>query len=355
MISDATGDNLSSDQLNRPKVSVLIVNWNGREFLPECLDSLRNQTYEDFETIVVDNGSCDGSQELLQESYPWVRLVQLDTNTGFATGNNAGLAAASSLAYIVTLNNDTRVDRTWLAELTSVADEDHLVGMVASRICAWDDQDLIDSLGVAICADGMSRGNRRLARFTSLSVAKREDILLPSACAALYRIKMIEEIGFFDDDFFAYCEDTDLGLRGRLAGWLAVLARDAIVNHRYSRSSGVFSPLKLYLVERNHFWVALKCFPVAMLLALPFWTLARYLVQARLVLGGQGAGAQCRNSSFAKLIKAVLLGIIDMLRGLPSILRKRRAIESSRRLSPEEMRLLLNAHKLTFRELLDAG
>jgi GT2 family glycosyltransferase len=337
-----------------PLLSVIIVNWNGREYLSACLDSLLEQTLTDFETIVVDNGSSDGSLDLLRDSYPWVRLEPLSENTGFATGNNAGYAISKG-KFVVTLNNDTRVDRCWLEELVAAAESSPHVGMVASRICAWDEPDQIDSLGVAICPDGMSRGSRRMMDFSTLSLAKTEDILLPSACAALYRREMIETTGFFDDDFFAYCEDTDLGLRGRLAGWKAVLARDAVVLHRYSRSGGVFSPFKLYLVERNHFWVALKCFPASMLLVLPFWTLVRYLVQLQLVLAARGAGAQFRNSSGGGLAGAVLRGLRDVLFGIPAVMRKRRAVNAVRRLSADETVVLLNSYRLSFRELLDAG
>ncbi len=338
--------------MTAPLVSIIIVNWNGREYLPACLDSLKEQTCDNFEAIVVDNGSQDGSLELLQTNYPWVRVVVLPRNTGFSGGNNAGYAVSRG-EYIVALNNDTRAERSWLAELIAPVQDQADIGMVSSRVCSWDDPDLIDSLGVAICPDGMSRGSRRLARFSGLTLSKIEEILLPSACAALYRRKMIEETGFFDDDFFAYCEDTDLGLRGRLAGWRAVLARDAVVLHRYSKSGGTFSPFKLYLVERNHFWVALKCFPLSMLLALPFWTLVRYLVQAQLVLGGRGAGAQFRESSSSGLATAVLRGIRDMLLGLPATYRKRRA--TIRRLSAGEIQNLLNTYRLSFKELLDAG
>jgi GT2 family glycosyltransferase len=166
---------------------------------------------------------------------------------------------------------------------------------------------------------------------------------------------MIDKIGFFDDDFFAYCEDTDLGLRGRIAGWRAVLARDAIVFHRYSRSGGEFSPFKLYLVERNHFWVALKSFPVSMLLTLPFWTMARYLVQAQLVLRSKGAGAQFRSTSSSSLITALLKGVWDAARSLPDLIRKRGRVMATRRLSAGEMSLLIHSSSITFVELLDAG
>ena len=99
--------------MDAPLASVIIVNWNGREYLPACLDSLKGQTCKDFETIVVDNGSRDGSLELLRESYPWVRIVALEANTGFAGGNNAGFAVSRG-RHIVTLNNDTRVEPGWL-------------------------------------------------------------------------------------------------------------------------------------------------------------------------------------------------------------------------------------------------
>lgn len=340
--------------MTQPLVSIIIVNWNGKDFLPACLDSIKEQVMKDFEVIVVDNASHDGSVELLKRSYPWVKVVPLDFNTGFATGNNAGLAPARG-KYVITLNNDTRVDACWLAELVAVAEEHPDVGMVASRICSWDDHDTVDSLGVRICADGMSRGNQRLSSFSSLAVRKVEEILFPSACAALYRRSMINETGFFDDDFFAYCEDTDLGLRGRLAGWGALLARDAIVYHRYSCTGGVFSPFKLYLVERNHFWVTMKNFPFNMLLLLPFWTAVRYLVQAGVVISGRGAGGQFLKSSPFELVTSILRGIRDACIALPSILAKRKKNMAISRISSAEMERLLKRYRMTFRELLDAG
>jgi GT2 family glycosyltransferase len=340
--------------MNSPLVSVIIVNWNGIEYLPECLDSLKEQSCTDFETIVVDNGSRDGSLELLKESYPWVQVVPLPDNTGFAYGNNAGLAASSG-KYIVTLNNDTRVEREWLAELIAPVVAHEEVGMVASRICSWDEPDRIDSLGVAICHDGMSRGSRRRCRYSELTLDSNENVLFPSACAGLYRREMLDTIGFFDDDFFAYCEDTDLGLRGRLAGWSSVLARDAVVYHRYSRSGGEFSPFKLYLVERNHFWAALKSFPTGMLLVLPFWTMIRYLVQVQLVLRSKGAGAQFRSTPSLSLVKALARGVVDAVRSLPLLFRKRREVMATRRLTSAEMKGLIKSFSISFKELLDAG
>jgi len=335
-----------------PKVSILLVNWNGRHHLPDCLDSLAAQTFRDFEVVLVDNGSADGSVEFVRQGYPWVRLVPLAANTGFAGGNNAALAQASG-EYLVTLNNDTRVEPGWLAELVRVADAYPRAGMVASRICSFADPDVIDSLGVRICPDGMSRSACRRQRFSQLKLAPVEPILIPTACAALYKRAMIEETGFFDEDFFAYCEDTDLGLRGRRAGWEALLARDAVVYHKYSGTSGAFTPFKLYLVERNHFWVALKNFPFPGLLLLPYHSLVRYLCQARLVAGGAGVGGEFRQSGVkGGVVGALARGVLDALAGLPKVLRRRR--QTPRRLTGREMAALLRVYRMGFDELLDA-
>lgn len=344
----------SSQPLSTRRVSIIIVNWNGEAHLPDCLESLERQTFTDFEVILVDNGSSDASVEYVQSRHPWVNLVRLPENRGFAAGNNIGLSHTCG-EYIITLNNDTMTDPDWLAELVAVTEAHPHAGMVASRICNFYDRDMIDSLGMSICRDGMSRGAYRMRRFSSLSLEKSPPILFPSACVGLYRRAMIEQTGFFDEDFFAFCEDTDLGLRGRLAGWEAVLARDAVVWHKYSQTTGTFSPLKLYLVERNHFWAALKCFPAGMLLALPFWTIIRYLVQLQLVAGARGSGAEFRTVPSANLLKAVLRGIVDMTRGLPAVLHKRKKLAATRRLSSGEVRKLLQRYELSFRELLDAG
>lgn len=336
-----------------PRVSIIIVNWNGKVFLDECLTSLREQTYRDFEVILVDNGSHDGSCDYLRATFPWVRLVPLQQNAGFAAGNNAGYAKARG-SLIVTLNNDTRTDANWLSELVRIADSEEKVGMVASCICQYQRPELIDSLGVRICPDGMSRGAFRLNLLAEAPLQNGDEVLLPSACAALYKQDMIKEIGFFDEDYFAYCEDTDLGLRGRLAGWKALIAKDAIVLHKYSGTGGAFSPLKLYLVERNHYWVAIKNFPLPLLAFLPFWTCVRYAVQLLMVFSDKGSGAAFRAStSPIECLLALAKGARDALAGLPLQLRKRRRIYGTRKISPLGMMRLIMRFRLSFFELLD--
>jgi GT2 family glycosyltransferase len=335
-----------------PLVSIIILNWNGCSHLPDCLDSLAAQTFRDFEVILVDNGSTDASVDLVRDRYPWVRLLPLQKNSGFATGNNHGLDQARG-KYIVTLNNDTRAEADWLEVLVGVAEAHPRAGMVGSRICSFGNPDLIDSLGVEICRDGMSRGRYRHRRWSSLSLPAVEEILLPSACAALYRRAMLRKIGFFDDDFFAYAEDTDLGLRGRLAGWDALLATDAVVYHKYSQTSGRLSPFKVRLVERNHYWVAVKNFPLLNLLLLPWFTVLRYGEQLRGMLLGRGTGgAFLHNDSPLLLGQALLLGMVQALIGTPRMWAKRRQVQGSRKIATRPMRQLLRRHRLSFRKLL---
>jgi GT2 family glycosyltransferase len=343
----------SGDRRETVRVSIIIVNWNGLQHLDPCLRSLARQTYRDFEVIVVDNGSTDGSVAFLTAAHPWVRLVTLPENRGFAGGNNAGYRVAGG-EYLVTLNNDTEADPEWLAELVAAADGTPAAGMVASRICSHDEPDRIDSLGVRICRDGMSRGAFRRQRFSELSPAPVEEILLPSACAALYKRAMVAETGFFADSFFAYCEDTDLGLRGRWAGWGAVLATRAVVLHKYSRTGGVFSPFKLYLVERNHYLTVIRNFPLPCLVLVPFFTLVRFLVQARLVVTAQGSGREFAESGArGPLVAAIFRGMLDALRQSPAALRDRARIMGRRRLPSRAMTTLLKRYRLTFAELLD--
>lgn len=336
-----------------PVVSIIIVNWNGLIHLPDCLDSLAAQSFRDFEVVLVDNGSEDGSVEFVRDHYPWVKIIPLPKNTGFASGNNRGLEHSTG-AYIVTLNNDTQADPDWLDTLVTVANGHPQAGMVGSRICSFSDPDIIDSIGMGICRDGMSRGRFRNKRWSELRLRDVEEILFPSACVALYKRTMIEETGFFDDDFFAYAEDSDLGLRGRLAEWEAVAATQAVVYHKYSQTGGILSPFKVYLVERNHYWVVWKNFPVSRLLALPFYSFWRYYEQVRAVLGGGGTGSEFHASgSRRELITAQIKGIYDGLGGIPRMLRKRREAVKIRRLPIREFSELLLRYRITFKELLD--
>ncbi|HEY7517947.1 MAG TPA: glycosyltransferase family 2 protein [Methylomirabilota bacterium] len=335
----------------RPLVSAVVVNWNGADFVDACLASLLRQTWPALEIIVVDNGSRDGSRELLRARYgSRITLIESPVNLGFAGGNNLGIRAAKG-AYLALLNNDAVAEPHWIAALVGASEADARVGMCASRILLLGGDGLVDSAGLLMSADGIGRGRGRLER-DGAAFARAGDALVPSACAALYRRSMLDEIGLFDEDFFAYCEDSDLGLRGRLAGWTCRYVPDAVVHHAYSRSTAPYSTFKAFHVERNRCFVVLKCFPVSAILASIPFTIARYSLQAWGAATRRGAVGRLAEGTSPAAVAAVLLrawAAAIML--APRMLARRRRQRSLRRLTAAEWRRALRPHRLGLREL----
>ena len=313
-------------QGHAPLVSVITVSWNRRDLLAECLRGLFAQTWEPFEVIVVDNGSTDGSAEMVAAEWgARARLLRSDRNLGYACAVNRGIRASRG-AYVATLNNDAVPDPGWLTALVEAAEQDSRIGMVATKVVSFEDPRIFDGTGLLLYPDGSSRARGRLEEDRGQYDGALE-ALLPSGCAALYRRAMLDEVGLHDESFFAYCEDTDLGLRGRLSGWGCAFAPKAIVRHHYSASSGHYSETKAYFVERNRLWVAAKNFPPGRLLASPLWTIRRYALQAWGALSGRGAaGRFVREASRGRLFRTLLRAQIDGVRGLPRALRARREV-----------------------------
>ncbi|MFA6548434.1 MAG: glycosyltransferase family 2 protein [Candidatus Margulisiibacteriota bacterium] len=252
--------------MNCPLISIVIVNHNSKSYLTECFASLKKQTFEDYEVIFIDNGSTDGSTEYIKSNFSdFTRLIRLQNNCGFAEANNIGIRTARG-KYVVLLNNDTKADPFWLQELIRAAEKDEQIGMCASKILFMREPTMIDSTGMGIYPDGTSkqRGWKELDRG---QYDNHLDILLPSGCAALYRREMLDQIGLFDERFFAYCEDTDLGLRARLAGWKCRFVPKAIVYHLYAGSWRLYPLRKIFLIERNRTLLVWKMFP--------FWTIMK--------------------------------------------------------------------------------
>lgn len=324
--------------MNLPRISVVIVNWNGLRFLDGCLSSLFNQSYHRFEIIMVDNGSIDGSVQFIRNKYPRVMILENQSNTGFAAANNQGIKAAKG-KYVALLNNDTMADKDWLGNLAKKADSSAKdVGMWACKILSLHDPAIIDSVGglvVSMCGIGKGRGrNERDANQYDREV----EVFIPSACAAMYKKEMLDEIGLFDEEFFAYCEDTDLGLRARLAGWKTISVPDAIVYHYYSGTTGRYTPMKAFLVERNHIWVVVKNFPFSMLVAFPLYTIWRYLLHVYALVSKKGAGARyVEGFSRTSIITVLLKAYWGALKGMPAMLRKRHSIQASRVVSKKEI------------------
>jgi hypothetical protein len=209
----------------------------------------------------------------------------------------------------------------------------------------------LDSAGMLLAADGSSK--QRGHGEPPESFASCRDALLPSGSAALYRRRMLEEIGLFDESFFLYCEDTDLGLRARWAGWECVYVPDAIVEHRYSHSAGRASPLKAYYVERNRLYLTIKTFSWPMLARAPFATMTRYFWHVASILSGHGKGAEFRQAGHpaALLPLLVLRAYAAALLRLPRLLGERRRIRAARRLTPREFQAVVAKHSIPVRQV----
>lgn len=337
-----------------PLVSIIIVNWNGKALLEACLRSIYSQSSDAFEVVVVDNGSADGSVDAVKRSFPDVVVRENKSNLGFAKSNNIGIEAASKDSkYILTLNNDTVLDRSFLGELIEAAEASpEAVGMWAPKILSIEDHTLIDSVGgLLIYPDGLAKGRGRL----ELDKGQYDlvvDVFIPSACAGMYRKKMLDQIGGFDDEFFAYCEDTDLGLRARLAGWETRSVPQAVVFHHYSATGGRYTPFKAYLVERNRVWVAVKNLPMPLLIKGFFYTKWRYLVQVYGIISGKGAGARfAEGFSRFELVSILFRAYFDAFLGINGMYKKRLRIQRSRKVSIAEFGRLLRKYRLRAADL----
>jgi GT2 family glycosyltransferase len=323
--------------------AIIIPTLFAGDMLESCLRAVERQTWRDFEVVVVNNGVVAAPVK----AWP-LRVISPGGNIGFGAAINLGVSVTDA-PLIVTLNDDTVPDENWLAELIEEISSDSHTGMCASRIRMLATGRL-DSAGMLICLDGSSKQRGGHMPHGAFPVA--DETLLPSACAAIYRREMLEDIGGFDEDFFLYCEDTDLGLRAQWAGWKCRYAAGAQVEHRYSGSSGAASELKARYVERNRMWVAIKNFPWPMLLATPLFSAVRYLLQC----------AGSKNSAAGQFFETGnspwdALGIVarvhlETARHLPVLLRKRAAIR--RRIGALEFARILFRHRIGLRALARA-
>jgi GT2 family glycosyltransferase len=333
----------------KTEITVVIPNLNGIRYLPKCLSSLKNQTFKKFDVIIVDNGSTDGSVDLIKEDYRWARLIEFSENTGFAKACNTGIKASRG-EYAVILNNDTEVMPTWLEELYRVIEKDKKIGMVASKIYLNMETREIDSVGMIIFLDGIGRQRGRgeidIGQFDN-----EEEILFAHGCAAMCRIEMLNEIGLLDEDFFAYAEDTDLGLRSWLAGWKVVTAPKAVVYHKYSATAGKYTSLKAMLVERNRIFVTIKNYPFTLLCMVPFFTLWRFIVQLYGIIINKGNTARFKETySTKEIVVTVLSAYLSALRYLPLMFKKRRDVK--RNISGSEIIKIIMKNRISASELI---
>ena len=332
-----------------PLVSAIVLNWNGAGVVEAAVASLLAQTLAPLEVIVVDNASTDGSDVAVETRFAGrVTVIRNPSNLGFGGGNNAGMRAARG-RFVLLLNNDAEAAPTLAEEMVRAADDDR-VGMVAAKVLLHG-TDRIDTAGHLLYPDGLNRGRGRLevdrGQYDGCRTA-----LFPSGAAGLYRRLMLDEIGLFDESFFLYGDDAELGLRGRRAGWECAFAPRAVARHHYSRSAGPYSALKAFHVERNRVWVLLKLFPWPLVLASPFYTAARLAWQAVGIATGRGAAARLAGeASVLAVIATALRAWGAALAGAPRVLAERRRLRPGFRVSTAGFFRLLDQFRLTAREV----
>lgn len=250
--------------MQEAKVTVVIPNYNGIKYISDCMDSLCSQQGEPFEIIVIDNGSKDGSPELLREKYKMARLICLEENTGFCHAVNLGIKE-SKTPYVILLNNDTIVKPGFVNALVETIEEKEDIFSVSAMMLSIQDERIIDDAGDGYCILGWAyaRGKGRPA----IKYNKKVDIFSACGGAAIYRKAILEEIGCFDEKHFAYLEDVDIGYRARIYGYRNVYQPAAKVLHAGSATSGSrYNEFKTRLASYNSAYVIVKNMPLLFIL-----------------------------------------------------------------------------------------
>lgn len=297
------------------RVAVVIPNYNRCDLLRSCLQAVVSQTFRDLAVVVVDNGSTDGSVEVVQREFPQVALIRNPTNRGFAVAMNQGIAGSRS-EYVASLNNDTIAEPDWLEQLVVALDDNPDAGMAASTLLFSSPQGMINSAG--ICVDRLGIAWDRWGGRCERQAHGISSVFGASAGAALYRRRMLDHIGLFDEDYFCYHEDVDLAWRAQLAGWRAVYVPDAVVVHLHSATSRDGSPFKNRLLARNKIWTIIKNYPMPYLMYyLPLVLLYDWLA----VIYGT---VQMRDPN-------VMLGRLEGFGRLAQMWSKRRTVQQQRR------------------------
>lgn len=313
-----------------PDVSIVIVTWNGRQHLDACLTAVAALQGVTSETILVDNASTDGTADHVRATYPWVRVVQLTENYGFAGGNNRGAREARG-RFVAFLNNDTVADPRWLRALLDDVRAAEGVVLMTSRIVYMHDPDVIDSAG-----DGFLRWGGAFKRHHGAPTRVALDtgeVFGVCGAACLMPKAVFEELGGFDEAFFASHEDVDLSYRARLLGYRCRYVAGAIVRHRGSATMGTLSRFAVFHGQRNLEWTYFKNTPGSLLLR----TLPGHLVYVAVA-----ALHFARHGLMGTFLRAKLAA----LAGCPGLLRKRAMVQRTRRVGASAIAPLLESRWL---------
>ena len=309
------------------RVTVIVVNWNGGEFVIRCLRALEQQTCADFRAVVVDNASSDGSAERIEREFPGVKLLRAGGNLGFAAGNNLGFRHAEGSEWVALLNPDAFVEPDWLEKLVAAAEAHPDCASIGSRLLRADDPRTLDGTGDVYHVSGVHWREGFGRPLEAWALAAKE-IFSPCAASALYRLCAIRSVGGFDEDYFCYSEDVDLGFRLRLAGYRSWYAPDSVAHHVGSATTGKTSDFTIYHGCRNTVWTYVKNMP-----ALLFWLYLPLHIAGNVAMilryGLQGRWG------------VILRAKKDAVKQLPVMWRKRRYIQAQRVSSASEVRRLM--------------
>lgn len=321
------------------KVYVVVLNWNGKDFVEKCLDSLQKQTYK-AEVILIDNGSTDGSVELIKSKYPKIHLVEESKNHGFAGGVNIGIkyAIKNGADAVALFNNDAVADKNWLKELQKVLADNKEVAAVTPKLLS-ENGERIDSTGDFYSIWGLTIARQR-DEPANTAVGRQEEVFGACGGASLYRISALKDAGLFDEKFFAYYEDTELSFRLQLRGWKIMYCPTALATHATGSTGSRIKGFTTYQTVKNlpmFFW---KDVPTGLL----FRMFPRFLLIYCLIFF---------NSLFSNERRwPAIKGKLMCIKNIPYTFKERRKIQKRRKVSNDYIWSMLyqdlppDAHRL---------
>ena len=307
-----------------PEISIIIPTWNSANMIHQCLGCLVQQTIQDFEIIIIDNASLDGSVKNLKEKWSNLtfQIEKLDENKGYAIANNIGARLARG-KWLALLNADAFPEPDWLEKLLHAAEENPEYEFFASRQIQATSPDLLDGAGDAYHITGLA-WRRHYNQLMQAYGHQAEEVFSACPTAALYSCEEFLKVGGFDEDYFSYFEDVDLGFRLRLSGAKCLYVPEAVVHHVGSASTGKRSDFSVYYGYRNMIWTFVKNMPAPLFwIFLPLHITAVLFFAVYLTLRGQG--------------KIIWKAIFDAIRGLPKMIEKRKSIQKNKKIKPSEL------------------
>ena len=384
--------------MNEPRVSIIILNWNGWKDTIECLEFLYAIDYQNYDIVLVDNHSRNESIEMLkrycqgqikaeskyqlidvknkpirrfvyEEDHYSLKFNQLEyakiasnkkitlflnkKNYGFSKGNNIGIRFAQRNLkpdYLCLLNNDTIVDRSWLKELVKGITSEKRIGFCSSKLLFYNNEKIINSTGIIIIRDGtaIDRGRNKI---DENQFDNRTNIFGACAAAAIYSTEALKDTGILDEDFFAYYEDVDLSWRLQLSGWKCKYVPTAVVYHKYSKSSGSSSLFKVYQGERNRIWIVVKNYPFIFLLISFPYNLLKLILLFYYNLRGQGRGTLYSGQhSLKKILLTMIKGRVQAWIGIGKMIQKRKIIMKKKKVTNRQIKKWFEKYSIDLNE-----